>query len=243
MIGVALLSLALASAMPADPTAPALGEVPVAEGVGIDRTRSPDSVRTPVLLVPGWSDEAGELEPLRARFLSAGWDPDRVAALDFRDPVGSNREHAREIGRAVDSLLTATGADSLHVVAHSMGGLALRSWLAGNPDAPVRRVAFLATPHRGTVAAHLAWGRGGREMEPGSPFLDSLNARPPVPSGVEALTVRTPLDLRVLPGESVTLPESERVRNVEICCPTHAGLLDHYETFRVLRRFLTEGPS
>lgn len=203
----------------------------------------PDTLQPPLLLVPGWSDEVRELGTLRSRFLESGWDPGRVHALEFSNPVGSNLEHAEEIARAVDSLRSSAGGGPVDVVAHSMGGLALRVYLARNGGAAVRRVVFLATPHRGTVAAHLAWGEGGREMEPGSPFLDSLNARPPVPAGVEALSVRTPLDLRVLPGQSVILPETEGIRNVEVCCPTHAGLLDDYETFRLVREFLAGRPT
>jgi len=78
-------------------------------------------------------------------------------------------------------------------------------------------------------------------MQPGSPFLDTLNAGSFVPGSVDALAVRTPLDLRVIPGESARLPEAENTWNVEICCPTHPGLLDHDETFRALVEFLRDG--
>ena len=198
----------------------------------------PDSLPTPVLLVPGWSDPEAALAPLRARFIQAGWPPGRVASMGFRDPAGSNRAHAREVAGRLRTLREVTGAPAVDVVAHSMGGLALRHHLADSGGDGVRRVVFLATPHRGTVAAHLAWGAGGEEMEPGSPFLDSLNAVPPVPRGVRALAVRTALDLRVLPGESARLPEADNVENVEVCCPTHPGLLDDLETFRLVAAFL-----
>ncbi len=102
----------------------------------------------------------------------------------------------------------------------------------------VRRVVFLGTPHRGTVAAWFAWGEGGDEMQPGSPFLDSLNAGSFVPDSVDALAIQTPLDLRVIPGESALLPDAGNTRNVEICCPTHPGLLDHDDTFRAVVDFL-----
>lgn len=197
-----------------------------------------DTLPVPVLLVPGWSDEARQLRSLRERLIGAGWPGERVLAMEFRDPVGSNREHARELSDALEGLLERSGAPATDVVAHSMGGLALRYLLAREGAGPVRKVVFLGTPNRGTMAAHLAWGAGGEEMEPGSPFLDSLNALPAVPKTVEALSLRTPLDLRVLPGESALLPEGENVRNVEVCCPTHPGLVDDPEVFRIVRRFL-----
>lgn len=204
---------------------------------------SADAPPTPVLLVPGWGDSEVALAPLRARFIQAGWPPGRVVAVQFDDPVGGNREHAAEVGAEIRALRESVAAERVDVVAHSMGGLAVRYHLASGGGEGVRRVVFLATPHRGTVAAHVAWGAGSEEMEPGSPFLDSLNALPPVPEGVEALSVRTPVDLRVVPGASATLPAASNVRNVEVCCPTHPGLLDDPETFRVTVEFLGAGEA
>lgn len=191
----------------------------------------------PVLLVPGWSDTEEALQPLVTRFVEAGWTPDHVAVVDFRDPVGSNREHAREIARAAAALRAVAGASRIDIVAHSMGGLALRYHLRHrtSPDADVRRVVFLATPHFGTYSSLVAWGEGAREMYPGSDFLMTLMDGRPVPHGIEALTVRTPLDLHILPRESAAIPG---IRDVQVCCPTHAGLLDDAEVFAHILEFL-----
>lgn len=200
-----------------------------------------DSLPVPVLLVPGWGDEPPQLAELRTLFIEAGWPPGRVVTMGFRDPVGSNRSHAREVGAELRNLRKVTGTDEVDVVAHSMGGLAVRHHLANTGGEGVRRAVFLATPHRGTIAAYLAWGEGSEEMVPGSAFLDSLNAGDPVPPGVEALAVEARLDLRIVPGESAQLPPADNVRNVEVCCPTHVGLLDHPDTFRAIVEFLTGG--
>lgn len=188
----------------------------------------------PVLLVPGWFDTAAELQGLRSHLRGAGWPVERVTAVTFVDPTGGNHDHAHEIAVAVDSLLARTGAERVDVVAHSMGGLATRLYLRERPG-KVRRVVFMATPHRGTLSAYLAFGRGRAEMLPGSAFLDSLNAGPAVPPGVEALTVRTLLDTHILPGESATLPG---VRDVTVCCASHAGLTRSLDAFRAVRDFL-----
>jgi triacylglycerol lipase len=132
-------------------------------------------------------------------------------------------------------LLEETGAEEVDIVAHSMGGLATRWYLLSRHPTPVRRVVFLGSPHHGTLAAHLAWGAGGDEMTPGSDFLDALNGAPPVPDGVEAITVRTPIDTRVVPGESALLPG---VEDHTVCCPTHPGLVEDEEVFRIVARFL-----
>lgn len=201
--------------------------------------------RVPVLLVPGWGDGREQLEPLRSRFLAAGWDSAQVSVLEFRDPVGSNREHAREIAAAAAELRAGTSTLRIDIVAHSMGGLALRYHLRrrGGAATTVRRVVFLATPHLGTWSSLVAWGDGAKEMLPGSDFLMTLMDGRPVPHGIEALTIRTPLDLHILPRESAVIPG---VKNVEICCPTHAGLLDDDEVFTeveaFLRRLAPEGP-
>jgi len=194
----------------------------------------------PVLLVPGWSDTGRAMAALQIRLVSAGWSPESVEVVTFKEPAGGNRAHARELSDTIDAVLARTGAARLDVVAHSMGGLAVRAYLREHGGAKVRRVVFLATPQRGTLAAYLAFGRGRYDMIPDSPFLQWLNAGPPVPEGVEAMTVRTPLDAHVLPSESGTL---EGVEDQVVCCPTHAGLIQSLEAFRLVRRFLEEGPA
>ncbi len=198
----------------------------------------PVAAQVPVLLVPGWFDTERDLAALRIRLLSAGWPVGGVVALTFERPTGGNEEHAEEIANAVRSLRESSGAPKIDVVAHSMGGLAVRAYLRGAGANTVRRVAFLGTPHRGTYSAYLAFGDGRDEMIPGSDFLTSLNAGAPVPEGVEAMTVRTPIDALVLPIESAIL---DGVPNHQVCCPTHAGLLRSLDVYRIVRLFLAEG--
>lgn len=215
-------------------------------GSGGAATRGPASDRhapvqadVPVLLVPGWSDTERDLAPLRIRLVAGGWPESHVVPLTFEDPTGENGEHAEEIARAVEALCSRTGAERVDIVAHSMGGLATRKYLEDlGGGARVRRVVLLATPNQGTYTAYLAFGGGRDEMLPGSPFLAELNADPPLPSGVRLLTVRTILDTHIVPGESATLPG---VEDVQVCCPTHDGLLRDEEVFRLVRRFLSDG--
>ncbi|CAN5744780.1 hypothetical protein BH23GEM11_BH23GEM11_20340 [soil metagenome] len=192
----------------------------------------------PVLLVPGWGDQAVSLVPLRRRFTEAGWPESRVSILSFSDPVGSNADHAADINRAVRVLRGLTGEPRVDIVAHSMGGLATRQFLlAGGEAVAVRRAVFLGTPHRGSVVAVLSWGEGGREMVPGSAFLTRLNGERAVPEGVRALSLRTPMDSRVIPASSAIL-YGEGVSNIELCCPTHTALVDDERTFREVLDFL-----
>ena len=195
--------------------------------------------RRPIVLVPGWLGRLPELAALRERFLRDGWAEWEVLALEFEDPVGSNLDHARELEEAIHLLLSQARSEEVDILAHSMGGLAV--WLLLQERGhvlPIRRVVFLASPLQGTVVAHLAWGEGGREMRPGSEFLDRLQSGGQPQEWVEALTIRTPLDLNVVPWYGATLPGlGDRV----VCCPTHQGLLDHEETYRIAKDFLARG--
>ncbi len=80
-----------------------------------------------------------------------------------------------------------TAVTQVDIVAHSMGGLILRSYLAGKADATpstyspptntgIRKAVFLATPHFGTaLAAELGSDVQTQEMSLGSQFLFDLN--------------------------------------------------------------------
>jgi triacylglycerol lipase len=118
-----------------------------------------------------------------------------------------------------------------------MGGLALRLCLADAGHAAcIRRVVFLATPHSGTWAAWLARGAGGREMRRGSSLMRHLDEAD-VPDHVRGWTVRTPIDLRIFPAGSADLAG---MRSVEVCCPTHRGLLRSARVFAAIARALTD---
>lgn len=66
------------------------------------------------------------------------------------------------------------------IIAHSMGGLVARSYIAQGGD--FYRLVTLGTPHKGTGLADLGWifdwanVTGVTDLAPGSPFLDALNS-------------------------------------------------------------------
>jgi triacylglycerol esterase/lipase EstA (alpha/beta hydrolase family) len=75
---------------------------------------------------------------------------------------------------AVRSVEQATGMAPV-IVAHSMGGLAVRAWLAaqGNP-LRAHRIVTIGTPHGGTWLARLARASNGRQMRLQSRWLAEL---------------------------------------------------------------------
>ena len=195
--------------------------------------------RRPVLLVPGWADVGERLAPLAHRLRTSGWDSTAVLTVNFDDPVGSNIDHADEIRQAVDSLLSLNReADEVDIVAHSMGGLATRWYMQNGGADVVRRFVSLAGPHRGTLVSLVAWGQGGVEMNPESPFLAQLDSL--LPEGVEGLTIRTELETHIIPQENATLPG---VFDTVLCCTMHWTLPTDATAIDVVVDFLLNGRS
>lgn len=192
-------------------------------------------MKRPVILVPGWSDHPRVLRRCREFLIEAGWPAGQVLCVDFSDRYGSNVDHADELAAAATRLRAEGGVDRVDVVAHSMGGLALRRYVQDGADT-VRTAIFVGTPHRGTMLAYLAWGRGGREMRPGSDFLRRLNAQP-LPSGIRAHCLRTPIDSRVVPGSSAWL-DGAACHTVRL--PTHPRMMRHPRTLQLIRSILED---
>lgn len=193
-----------------------------------------------MLLVPGWSDTARALRHAERYFREHGWAADHVRALSFRDRYGCNTEHAGEIAAAVEALAEQSGHTKVAIVAHSMGGLAVRRYLADSGGARVHTVVFAGTPHKGTWLAWLAWGRGAPQMRPGSRYLQEL-AHARLPEGVRVLCIRTPLDLRILPGRSAWLEGAPRA---EVWALRHQWLLRSRRALDQIRELLLEeGPA
>lgn len=116
-----------------------------------------------VLLVHGvWSGAGVWEQGIAPALRTAGF---HVEALDFRYEAEtlSNETHialqAQAVARRIRELRTRSGERWVHVVAHSMGGLAVRAYLKdpslwpaeeGAPSASVLRLVTLGTPHWGT---------------------------------------------------------------------------------------------
>lgn len=193
--------------------------------------------RPPVLLVPGWFQGAGRLRPVEGRFRKAGWPDGAVQRAGFRDRVGSNVDHGRELASVLDDLFERSGGKRVAVVAHSMGGLAVRQALRdpGTRDKVLAAV-FLATPHGGTWAAYLGWGGGAKEMRPGSPFLEALGADP-WPEEIPTIDLWTPWETHILPNRSTRRPG---VRAVRIPTALHFTLPYSRRAFDEVVRFIEE---
>jgi predicted alpha/beta hydrolase family esterase len=132
-----------------------------------------DRARPAVLLVHGYLCNRAVWKP----WLDAGgFAGCNVATVDLTPPFGDLDGYADLVHGAVERLRAASGAERVVVVAHSMGGLAVRCYMRRHGDAAVAGAITIASPHHGTLLARFGHGRNARQMRPASPFLHELAA-------------------------------------------------------------------
>ena len=160
----------------------------------------------PVLLLHGYVCNRGFLLPLR-RYLQA----QGINAYSHNlEPVYAGIDsYADGLARRIEKILTDTGAEKLVILAHSMGGLVARAYLRKHGANNVAKLITLGTPHHGTVMARLGAGENGRQMEPGSAWLQRLNEAAP---NLPVVSVFSYQDNIVLPPESSLLAGAKIVR-------------------------------
>lgn len=135
----------------------------------------PDATGTGIVFVHGYVCNRGFWMPWMARchrerrpFVAVSLEP-VFGAIDDMTPM---------IDAAVERLRQATGRAPI-VVAHSMGGLAVRAWLARSAAnaAKVAHVVTIGTPHAGTWLARWGLTTNAKQMRPDSPWLRELSAK------------------------------------------------------------------
>lgn len=156
--------------------------------------------RRPLLLVHGYGCSRGVWWLLRRRLEAAGHI---VATVSLTPPFTSIGRLVPQLNRRIEEVCAATGAQQVVLVAHSMGGLVCRSYLARHGIARVTRLVTLATPHAGSELSRLGAGQNAREMEPGSLWLRDMAAEP---LRVPAVALRNAYDNYAMPQDNQRLP-------------------------------------
>ena len=126
-------------------------------------------------------------------------------AVDLEPAFGSIDDYAATVDAAVRQVTHATGLPPV-VVGHSMGGLALRAWLAGSGSLDrVHKIITIGTPHHGTALARFGHGTNGRQMQRDSRWLAALEPQGPVQPCNKFVCFYSNCDNIVFPVSSATL--------------------------------------
>ncbi len=185
-----------------------------------------------VVLVHGFFCNRGLWGPLLGRLTEQKLP---FVALDLPGPFGAIESGVPAIEAAVRRLQAATGLAPV-LLAHSMGGLAVRAWLdrfAG--DARVHRVITVGTPHRGTWLARFAPGRNTRQMRLGGPWVAALAAREPAARAALFTCFYSHCDNVVFPATAATLVGAD---NRHLAGSAHVQMLERPEVLAELLHWL-----
>lgn len=129
------------------------------------------------------------------------------------EPVfGSIDDYAPLVADGVRRAQALTGRAPM-LVCHSMGGLAARAWLAGEPEAQVHRVVTIGSPHRGTWLGRFSHLANGMQMRVDGAWLRDLQARElriaPAQTYARFVCWYSNTDNIVFPASTATLPGAD----------------------------------
>jgi len=181
----------------------------------------------PLVVLPGLADNISIFTGLKRALEQCGAGP--VVSFGYSPLVGDVRTAAARLAEQIEQLCTVTGASTVDIVGHSLGGLIARYYvqrLGGH--ARVGTVVTIATPHRGTIVAWLLSPLAVvRQLRPGSELL--LELEKPAPGcTTRFVTYSSDADELILPTRNGWFDHPDlQVRNVVVSGVGHLGLAAH----------------
>jgi triacylglycerol lipase len=179
----------------------------------------------PILLVHGYGCSRGVWWLLRRRLEAAGHS---VATVSLAPPYTSMGKLVPLLNQRIEEVCAETGCQQVTLVAHSMGGLICRSYLARHGIERVDRLFTMATPHSGSLLSKIGFGQNSREMTPGSLWLRDMATEP---VKIPAVSLRNAYDNYVMPQDNQRLPGA---RDVELPPVGHIAMLYDERVARLL---------
>lgn len=175
-------------------------------GRGFTVSNMPEASQ-PVLLVHGINDNRSAFVRFRPALHRRGYGVVHAVNDSVLTPVlGDVRVSAGELAAHVERLRTRTGADTVHIIGHSLGGLIARYYvqcLGG--DAVVHSLVTMGTAHHGSaVASMLPPTPLVRQLRRGSDLVEEL-ARPAPGCRTRFLSVWSHGDPLMVPRTSARL--------------------------------------
>lgn len=201
---------------------------------------SETSFDAPVILVHGYMHNRSGFAAMGVALRRRGFE--WVHALNY-NPLGhSVPSLGAKLAQRVDEVLEITGAEQVHLVGHSLGGLVIRDFVQRlGGDKLTRRAVTIGSPNRGTLTAYAAFGQAGRDMRPGSAYLKELNSRRMDECDCEFTAIYSDLDALIIPAHSAKLAPASNVRNAYIGSVGHGSLLLDPNTIRKVADELSIG--
>ncbi len=132
---------------------------------------------TPVLLVHGYLANKSNWYFVERALRAAGFG--EIHAMNYRARHADVDRLAETCVLRAHEVMAATGADRIHLVGHSLGGLVIRRAVQTFGLAEAASVVTVATPHGGVDLARLSPLTGGRttigeQLRPGSAYLREM---------------------------------------------------------------------
>jgi triacylglycerol lipase len=192
----------------------------------------------PVLLVHGFGGTKSSWSYLARTLHARGLTCDAISYA----PFGTSVERvADQLVDEVARMLSKTGADKVHLVGHSLGGVVIAEAIAsGRLGGQVDTVVTLGAPFGGSPWAHLCpFAAITRALRGDSPLLRRI-ACAPVPAGVRWLAFTATLDM-IVPGPRSVPPHPE-METVTVAGVGHLGmLLSHQVVGRIVAALAASG--
>jgi triacylglycerol lipase len=190
----------------------------------------------PILFVHGWNGSASNWSTMISRFEKDGYPKSYLSAYTYNSNTSNKTLAETEVKSHVESLLKATGASKVDIVAHSMGSLNTRWYIKfDGGESKVDDWVSLGGPNHGTEAANICFGVSCEEMRIGSKFLSELNAGDETPGTVNYGTWWSPCDEFINPDESVILSGAA---NTKTACMSHLSLVSDETVYKQVREFV-----
>jgi triacylglycerol esterase/lipase EstA (alpha/beta hydrolase family) len=169
-----------------------------------------EPARVAVLVVHGYFSNRGILRGVVRDLASRGAWP--VFTFNFRGTFLPIDELAGQLASQVDSIVRPGGAQAVVLVAHSMGGLVARAYLASHGAGRVALLVTIASPHNGTRLAALGLGANARQMRPDSEWLQGLRRQEGASGpGCSVTSIYSVHDNLVSPQDTSRLPYAKNI--------------------------------
>lgn len=180
----------------------------------------------PVLLLHGLVDNRSVFAVLQRQLRRKGFR--RVEAMNYPILTSDVRSAAARLGDRVEQLCEETGADRVHLVGHSLGGIIGRWYVQRmGGDARVDTLVTLGSPHVGTTAAKVLPLSIVRQLRPGSDVLRAL-AEPAPGCRTRVLSLWSDQDEMMVPRECARLDHGDlHCRNVRLSGVGHVAMPIH----------------